>query len=186
MKQQDSANTKNNDFGLIHIYCGDGKGKTTAALGLAVRMAGAGFRVLIARFLKNDDSNELKILETIPDIDVIKTPKDFGFIWNMSEQEKDDAAACYTRLLTDSMNTAADKGYDMLILDEINVAVDLDLVKEDLMIQTIKNKPAHLELVLTGRNPSSSLLDLADYVSDIRCIKHPFETGIPARTGIEE
>ncbi len=186
MEQNHSNNTKDNDLGLIQIYCGDGKGKTTAALGLAIRMAGAGFRVLIARFLKNDDSNELKILEIIPNIDVINTAKDFGFIWNMSEQEKEDAAACYTRLLTDSMDTAADKGYDMLILDEINVAVDLNLVKEDLLIQVIKNKPAHLELVLTGRNPSSSLLDLADYVSDIHCIKHPFETGILARTGIEE
>lgn len=179
-------NTNDQNLGLIHIYCGDGKGKTTTATGLAVRMAGAGFRVLIARFLKNDASSELNILNTIPGIDVIQTPKDFGFIWNMSKSEKEEAAAFYTQLLKSSLQSASDDNYNMLILDEINVAIDLKLVSEELLIQTIKKKPARLELVLTGRNPHPALLELADYVSEIHCVKHPFEKGINARIGIEE
>ncbi|MCI8667942.1 MAG: cob(I)yrinic acid a,c-diamide adenosyltransferase [Lachnospiraceae bacterium] len=181
-----SANSNNQNLGLIHIYCGDGKGKTTAATGLAIRMAGAGYRILIARFLKNEASSELNILKTIPGINVIETFRDFGFIWNMSKSEKEEAAAFYTRLLTDAMQTASNDNYNMLILDEINVAIDLKLVPEELMIQFVKKKPAHLELVLTGRNPRPALLELADYVSEIHSVKHPFEKGICSRIGIEE
>lgn len=185
MNHNHSSNQAN-DLGLIHIYCGDGKGKTTAASGLALRMAGANFRVLIARFLKNDDSSELNILNTLPGIDVIQTPKDFGFIWNMSDVEKIEAGNYYSQLLINSMNTASEQDYNMLILDEINVAVDLDFVKEELLLQIINQKPKNLELVLTGRNPKPSILEVADYVSDIHCVKHPFEKGISSRTGIED
>ncbi len=181
-----TENSNGQTLGLIHIYCGAGKGKSTAATGLAIRAAGAGYRVLIARFLKNDASSELNILKTIPGIRVIETPKDFGFIWNMSENEKEEAAAYYTRMLTDAMQTASNDNYDMLILDEINVAADLNLVSEELLIRFAKKKPDHLELVLTGRNPGPALLELADYVSEIHCVKHPYEKGICSRIGIEE
>ena len=181
-----AENFNDRNLGLIHIYCGDGKGKTTTATGLAIRMAGAGYRVLIARFLKNDASSELNILKTISGINVIQTPRDFGFIWNMSKSEKEEAARFYTRLLTDAMLTASNENYNMLILDEINVAVDLKLVPEELLIQTVKKKPDHLELVLTGRNPRPALLELADYVSEIHSVKKKKKKGVGARIGIEE
>lgn len=173
-----------NDLGLIHIYHGDGKGKSTAAVGLAVRAAGAGYKVLISRFLKNQQSGELNILKTIPNICITGSEKDFGFFFQMSEQEKQSAAEFFTEQLKTAFELAAD--YDMLILDEINVAVDLKLVEESVLTDCIEHKPKQLELVLTGRNPTDTLISLADYVSEIKCIRHPFGKGIPSRKGIEE
>ena len=172
------------DLGLIHVYCGDGKGKTTASLGLAIRCAGSGFKVLISRFLKNNLSGELNILNTIPNICVMGSEKDFGFFFNMSESKKKDAREYFTTQLIQTFE--ASKDYDLLILDEINAAVELELIDEELLISLIMNKPEHLETVLTGRNPSDSIVAMADYVSEIKCVKHPFDKGITSRKGIEE
>ena len=92
--------------GLIHIYCGDGKGKTTAAIGLAVRAAGRGKRVVIARFLKNDDSGEVGVLERVPGITLIPCRKSFGFTWNMTEKERQEAGAYYEALLEEAWELA--------------------------------------------------------------------------------
>lgn len=173
-----------NNLGLIHIYCGDGKGKTTAATGLAIRAAGSGYKVLISRFLKNNLSGELNILKTIPNICVTGSEKDFGFFFNMSENEKNDARQYFSSQLIQSFEHS--KNYDLLILDEINVSVDLKLIDESLLVRLIQNKPKHLEVILTGRNPSDSIIALADYISEIKCIKHPFDRGITSRKGIEE
>ena len=131
--------------GLIHIYCGDGKGKTSAAIGLAVRAAGSGLKVLFTRFLKNESSGELAILDDISQIKVLHLEKSYGFFKNLSEEKKQEVRETYLQLW----------------------------------------RAIELEIVLTGRNPDEKLIELADYVSEIKKVKHPFDQGIYARKGIE-
>lgn len=171
--------------GLIHIYCGDGKGKTTASLGLSIRAAGRGQNVLIVRFLKTDDTGELPSLACIPNIEVTPCDRSFGFTFQMDEQTKIEAKNYYRKRFEEACNKANSGEYDLLILDEIMSAYNYDMVEKENVIQFLINKPEDLEVVLTGRDPDKRLLDLADYVSEIRKVKHPFEQGIPARKGIE-
>ena len=109
--------------GLIHIYCGDGKGKTSAALGLAVRAAGRGLKVQVVRFLKNDQSGEVAALVKIPGIRVTSCERSFGFSWNMNQEQKAEAAAYYTELFEKAWKMGGDQ--DVLVLDELCGAVDL-------------------------------------------------------------
>ncbi len=169
--------------GLIHIYCGDGKGKTTAALGLAVRAAGRGKRVLISRFLKTEDSGEVEVLRSIPGITVVPCRKTFGFLFRMTPEQKREAAVYFQQQLEQAAEAAGD--YDLLILDEIMASVNGGVVREESLLQFLKNKPEHLEVVLTGRGPSEQLMETADYISEIRAVRHPYEKGIAAREGIE-
>lgn len=173
-------------MGMVHIYCGDGKGKTSAAVGLAVRAAGRGRDVVIARFLKTDDSGEVSVLKGIPGITVIPCERTFGFVSRMDEETRREAAA-YNRQL---FERAAEEilGMDphgVLILDEIIGAVNFRMVPEKELIRFLKSRPEGLEVVMTGRGPSKGLLELADYVSEIRKISHPYDRGILARKGIE-
>lgn len=170
--------------GCIHIYCGDGKGKTTAAVGLAVRAAGRGKKVLAARFLKTDDSGEVAVLNTIRGIVVQPCVKTFGFYAQMTEEQKIEAAEYYQNLLEESWEMAQD-GFDLLILDEIMAACRYGLVREEWLIEKLSQKREDLEVVLTGRNPSKELTELADYISEICKVKHPYDDGLPARKGIE-
>ena len=169
--------------GLIHIYCGDGKGKTTAAIGLAVRAAGAGKKVLIARFLKNNRSAELQSLEKLPQITILPIEKEFGFIRTEDNPIRKQAAEYYSGYFEHAVKKAED--YDLLILDEINAAVNLDIVDKGRLLEFLKHKPQNLEVVLTGRSPAEEVCELADYISEIRKVKHPFDQGITAREGIE-
>lgn len=171
--------------GCVHIYCGDGKGKTTAATGLAVRAAGRGKRVLIIRFLKTDDSGEVFILKQIPGIEVIPCEKSFGFTFRMTPEIKKEASSWYQKQLEIVCSRAVKEQFDLVVMDEIMAACSTGLVKEDTLAEFLKNRPQWMEVVLTGRNPSAQLLALADYVSEIRPVKHPFEKGIGAREGIE-
>lgn len=170
--------------GCIHIYCGDGKGKTSAAIGLAVRAAGRKKKVLIARFLKTDDSGEVMALKDIPDITVRPCEKTFGFYARMTEEQKVEAAEYYRQLLETSW-MEAEAGYDMLVLDEIMAACGYGLVQEAWLLEHLRQKREGLEVVLTGRNPSEACIELADYVSEIRKVKHPYDQGTDAREGIE-
>lgn len=169
----------------IHIYCGDGKGKTSAAIGLAVRAAGRGRKVLIVRFLKHDDSGEVRSLSRIPDICVKACEKSFGFFCQMTQEQKEEAREYYGSLFRRVWTEAVEKKFDMLVLDEIVAACRHGLVCEDTVRKCLQNRPGNLEVILTGRNPSAKMLELADYVSEIRKRKHPFDRGIPAREGIE-
>jgi cob(I)alamin adenosyltransferase len=171
--------------GLIHIYCGDGKGKTTASVGLGIRAAGNDMNVLIARFLKNNKSSELNILNKIPNIDIMPFDKDFGFSFKMSEKAKTEAKNAYSDLLNKTFEKANNNNYDLLILDEIIATSNLGFVDEDVLAEYLKNKADILEVVMTGRDPSKRLIEIADYVSEIKKIKHPFDCGISARKGIE-
>lgn len=172
-------------MGYIHIYCGDGKGKTSAALGLAVRAAGRGKKILIMRFLKNEDSGEVAALQKIPGIVVIPCFREFGFVFQMNEKEKAEAAEYYQRQFEDTCQEAAGGEYDVLILDEIMAACNYGMVREGDVVNFLEHKPENLEVVLTGRNPSVRLWELADYISEIGMKRHPFQRGIGAREGIE-
>lgn len=182
---------------MIHIYCGNGKGKTTAAIGLAVRAAGRGKKVLIARFLKTDDSGEVPVLSQIPGISVLPCEKTFGFFFRMTDEQKKEAGIYYRELLEKAFLKAGEGAFDLLILDEIMAAVNCGLADEERLIWHIgrfclpKRSESQEkgtdgpELVLTGRDPSPRLLELADYVTEMKALRHPYEKGIAAREGIE-
>lgn len=170
--------------GLIHIYCGDGKGKTSAATGLAIRCSGAGKKVVFAQFLKNGCSSEISVLKNVDNIDICVCCKPHGFVTNMSDRELNDAKCDYTELLSKVIEKAKE-GVDLLVLDEIISSCNLGIVNEKTVVEFLKNKPKELEVVLTGREPSNELLSLADYITEMKKIKHPFEKGISARKGIE-
>lgn len=171
--------------GLIHIYCGNGKGKTTACLGLAVRCAGRENKVLIAQFLKGRPSGELNSLKLLPNIEVLRSKEILKFTFQMNEEEKAQVAQEQTELFAKVMRKCNEKQIDLLILDEIIGTCDKGLFDENKLIDFLKSKPSTMEIVLSGRNPSQPMIDLADYVSEIKKIKHPYEKGIPARDGIE-
>lgn len=169
--------------GLIHIYCGDGKGKTTAAIGLAVRAAGAGKQVLLTQFFKNGSSSEIQVLRQIKNIRTMHCETVHGFWKRMDDKQKERACTDYTKLFSDVLQTVVDA--DLLILDEIISACNHGAVAESTVTEFLRSKPEHLEVVLTGRNPSAALLELADYVTEMRKVKHPFDAGIKGRKGIE-
>ncbi len=170
-------------MGLIHIYCGDGKGKTTAALGLAVRAAGAGMRVHIVQLMKGRFSSELNSLPIIPGITVERCDRDYGFPAKMTEADRAGITLCHNGLLRRAETLLPER--DMLILDEFNSAYRHGLIDRELAGRLVLQKPPELELVLTGRGPDAAFLAAADYVSEINAIKHPYHGGISARLGIE-
>jgi len=184
-EHQSNRKAKSMEKGLIHIYCGDGKGKTTAAIGLAVRAAGAGKKVLIARFLKNDRSAELVSLKKIPGITVLPIEKEFGFIRKEDNPVRQEAARYYGTYFETAVRMAQQEGFDLLVLDEINAAVKLRIVEKDRLTEFLEKKPKSLEVVLTGRDPAPEICSMADYISEIKKIRHPFDEGIYARPGIE-
>lgn len=171
--------------GLIHIYCGDGKGKTTAAVGLAVRAAGCGIPVMIVQFLKGKDTGELHALAKIPGITLLRGKASDKFTFQMDERELQQTYDENSKLLLSAVEAARAGDCGLLVLDEIMGALSTETVDADLLYSLVEGKPTGLELVLTGRNPPGWLVAAADYVSEIKKIKHPYDRGIPARRGIE-
>lgn len=170
-------------LGLIHLYCGDGKGKTTAALGLALRAAGAGKQVVFTQFFKDGSSSEIGPLAALPGVRVFHADTVRGFYRNMTPAQREQAGKDYTALFRQVTQAAQEA--DLLILDEIVSACNRGVVPEKLVTDFLREKPARLEVVLTGRNPSAALLELADYITEMRKLRHPFDRGIGARRGIE-
>lgn len=169
--------------GMVHIYCGDGKGKTSAAVGLAARAAGAGLLVLFAQFLKTGDSAELAALERMAGVDVALPTRSFGFVWTLSDEEKAQMHEVYATFWRELLARA--ERYDVLVADELLDAINLGLVDWQEVLAWLEGRPAGLEVVLTGRDPAPELVELADYVSEVRKVKHPFDRGVAARRGIE-
>lgn len=171
--------------GLIHIYCGDGKGKTTAAIGLAVRCAGGGGRVLFVSFLKDNKSGERNALKNTENIELIENPENVPFYKFMNEKEK----KCYNKYCADVLSGVSEKAskgiYNMLVLDEIIPAMNNGIIPENYVLDIIKERPDDLEIILTGRNPSENIMDSADYITEMKKIKHPYDKGITARKYIE-
>ena len=172
--------------GLIHIYCGDGKGKTSAAIGQAVRAAGRGMEVTIARFLKNQDSGEICFLQGLPHICLLSCGRDFGFTWNMTEEQKKEAQEAYTQLLEEAFDRASSsKEGGLLVLDEASGAAAMGFIPLKRLLERLDRRPENLEVVITGRGPAQELLDRADYITRMEAVRHPYEKGITARIGIE-
>ena len=170
--------------GLIHIYYGNGKGKTTAAIGLSIRALGSGKQVVFAQFLKNGTSSELNILKGLKGINIRFLSTHRGFYKKQDDEER-KLTAKECRELFDSIVQQSRDGAQLLVLDEIVSAFNYDIISEKELIDFLKNKPEELEIVMTGRSPSQSLLDAADYVTEMKKVKHPYDKGIKARHGIE-
>ena len=170
---------------MMHIYYGDGKGKTTAAVGLAVRAVGRGFRVLFVQFLKSEDSGERIALSQLDNITLTPCPLELDFTFNMNDNQKLQASKIFRSIFDSAVKTALTEKYDMLILDEVFSAIETEMLKESEVYSFLANAPNNMEIVLTGHNPPESILSLADYVSHIVKEKHPYDKGISARKGIE-
>lgn len=168
--------------GYIQVYTGDSKGKTTAALGLALRAAGAGHRVFIAQFIKKDKTSEHKALERFKDLIEIRQ-YGAGFIMTKKPLPSDIKVASDGFIETEEILRSGK--YDMVILDEINVAVFKKLIPLEDVLKLIDSKPEHVELVLTGRYAEDKIIERADLVTEMKEIKHYFRSGVGARIGIE-
>ncbi len=168
--------------GYIHVYTGNGKGKTTSAIGLAVRAIGAGLKVHMLQFMKGRKYSELNIIDNLKNFTYSQHGRD-EFVNKINPNKIDIDMAQkgfdYAKKLIKSNK------YDMIILDEINVAVDFDLINiEDLLI-IIKEKPEKLELILTGRYANPKIIKIADYATEMIEIMHPYKKGVQARKGFE-
>ena len=172
---------KKTGFGLIQIYTGRGKGKTTAALGLAMRAAGHGFKIAIVHFMKIWNYGEVKSLEKLG-IDLFR----YGTTELIDPKNPSPIDFEQANKAIEKAEELVEKGnYDILILDEINVAVDFNLIPLKRVVDLLDKKPDNLELVITGRNCPEELIERADLVSIIDEIKHPYNKGLEARKGIE-
>jgi cob(I)alamin adenosyltransferase len=176
--------TKNNVKGLVQIFTGNGKGKTTAALGTVIRAAGHGWKICVIFFIKGDSSvGEYRSLAKLPNV-VVKSYGLRKFIrktTGINPEEKVQAKAA----LAAAREAVTGGNYDLVVLDEINVAVYFNLIEPEEVLQFIKDKPPRVELILTGRNADRRLIEAADLVTEMVNIKHPFDKGVKARKGIE-
>ena len=170
--------------GRIHLYCGDGKGKTTAAVGLCIRAAGAGARVVFTQFFKTGTSSELQILRQLPQVQVVEPAHPHHRFAKMDEAERQLAKQEYTALLEQARAAAWD-GAGLWVLDEAVSACIHGMIQTQRLVELLRTRPDGLEVVLTGRNPDRTLVDLADYVTQMQKIKHPYDQGVGARRGIE-
>lgn len=172
--------------GLIHIYCGDGKGKTTAAMGLALRSIGHHKPVVIAQFLKDGTSGECRLLGTMDNVTVLAANPVGKFSFAMSDSEKEVTKNAIVRTFEAATQFAVREHAFLLILDEVCAAITCGFLEEERVLAFLHNKPDMLEVVMTGRDPSERLQAEADYISEICKRKHPFDRGIAAREGIEQ
>jgi cob(I)alamin adenosyltransferase len=168
------------DRGLVQVYTGDGKGKTTAAIGLAVRACGQGLRIAFIQFLKNEPCGEHFFLSRFPAFEIIQVSTENCFTGD-PEKLKKQAQETLER----AEELMLSSKYDLLVLDEINVAVQRGLIGVAQVLRLIDKKPVSLELVLTGRYAPPEIIERADLVTEMRLIKHPLRQGIKARRGIE-
>ena len=172
---------------MTELYVGEGKGKTTASIGLAIRAAGHKIPVYFYQFLKNGSSGEIEILKSIPGIEVKYPPVFYGFAKNMTKAQKEEMKEHYTNMLESVRQVVRTHGEDsvVIVLDEVIHACNHQLLSETQLCELLEHCSPNIEMILTGRNPSQMLLNLADYVSEVKKVKHPFDDGVPARKGIE-
>ncbi len=171
---------------MIHIYTGDGKGKSTAALGLAFRASGHGLRTVILSFLKDSTSGEVAAAEHVEDIYIRCCQTTVrGFFWNMSETDRACLKAETQKGFLFGLQCARGKRCDILVLDEIAGAITNGLLDEKDVIEFLTVYGGDMEIVMTGRDFPEALLELSDYVSEIKEIKHPYQKGATPRIGIE-
>ncbi len=169
--------------GYFQIYTGDGKGKTTAALGLALRATGADFSVYIAQFIKKGDYSEIKALKRLSDNVLVEQFGEGRFIKGKPDPEDVIAAQKGISRVKEMM---ASGKYQVIIMDEANVAESIGLIPLSALIEIIETKPKDMELVMTGRSANPELIQRADLVTEMREVKHYYHDGVPARRGIEK
>lgn len=174
--------------GLIHVYYGYGKGKTTCALGLAVRASGRGLKVVIVQFLKDMKTGELKQFEKMDGVTVIRGTASPVFVKDMTPEQIDETRRLHNEHLREAMDMVDAGECDLLILDEVLDAYQHDVLDDDMFHEIVCNKPEGLELVITGHKKTENtqwVFDEADYITEMRKERHPFDKGIRARKGIE-
>ena len=170
---------------MKHIYYGDGKGKTTAAIGLAVRAAGSKMKVLFVQFLKTEFSGERHILSNTENVTLTFCPLELKFTFEMDDKEKAQAAKIFKGIFDSAVTTALTEKYDMVVLDEVFEAINAHMLSESEVYEFITNAPSSMEIVMTGHNPPQKFMDCADYITEFKKIKHPYDRGITGRIGIE-
>ena len=171
--------------GLIHLYTGEGKGKTTAALGLLLRAHGCGKRIVFAQFLKGRSSGEIRALSNLNDVIILRQSQDRGFYKTLDDAGKAEVSQQNSEILVEAYRLAVSGSCDLMILDEVCAAYANNVIDAALMDKLIVSKPPEMELVLTGRNAPTHFLEAADYVTEFVKRKHPFDKGIAAREGVE-
>ena len=168
--------------GYIHVYTGNGKGKTTSAIGLGIRAVGAGLKVHMVQFMKGRKYCELNTIDTVNNFTYSQHGRDVFVNKNNPEKIDIDMAQEGFRHVKKLINS---NKYDMIILDEINVAVDFKLINLEDVLRVMQDKPKKLELVLTGRYANSKIVESADYVTEMLEIIHPYKKGVQARKGFD-
>ncbi|MFC1541464.1 cob(I)yrinic acid a,c-diamide adenosyltransferase [Candidatus Latescibacterota bacterium] len=169
--------------GYVQVYTGDGKGKTTAALGLALRAAGAGLHVFIAQFVKKGNYSELESLKRFEDMIVIKQ---YGRTKFIKDEIAEEDRECAQRGLKEVREILSSGTYQLVILDEANIATYFKLFSPRELLELIQSKSEHIEIVITGRNADALILEHADLVTEMRDVKHYHDKGVKARTGLEK
>ncbi len=180
--------TKTIEKGLLIVHTGKGKGKSTAAFGLAARAIGNDMKVGVVQYVKGKwETGERKVLEAFPDQIEIHTMGE-GFTWETQDRERDIRAAEKAWAKSKEMIEACrgeNPEYDMIVLDELNIVLRYDSLDLNEVVEFLKNKPENLHVVVTGRNAKEELIDAADLVTEMTQIKHPFRSGVKAQVGIE-
>ncbi len=169
----------------IHIYCGNGKGKTTAAAGLAARMAGYGRNVLFVQFFKGGETGEVNLFLTLPQFHVLRCEKSFPFPFQMSEEQKQELTGLHNGLLERASALCRQETYGLVVLDEVFPAIQEGLLQEGLLQKFLSDQAGRTEIVMTGRTPPKDYLEQADYVTEMKLKKHPYDRGLKARQGVE-
>jgi cob(I)alamin adenosyltransferase len=169
--------------GLVQVFTGNGKGKTTAAVGTIVRAAGYGLKVFLVSFMKGKYAyGEYETLSHIPNVEIAQFGlRKFSDPANIKSEEKEQAEAA----LEAARKAITSGSYDLVVLDEVNVALSFNLISLDKVIKLIEEKPPRVELILTGRYAANKILEIADLVTEMVKVKHPFDKGVKARKGIE-
>lgn len=170
---------------LIHIYLWSRQRKYVLSRRAGGQSCGLQKKVLFARFLKNENSGELNILDSISDIEVLHLEKSYGFYKTLTEKEKKEVKKLYEALWNEVLRKVSGGSYDVLVMDEFMAAYRYGLIPNEEALCFLEKKPTGLEVVLTGRDPDLRLVEKADYVSEICKVKHPYDRGIRARRGIE-
>ena len=175
--------TKTIEKGLVIVHTGTGKGKTTAAFGLAMRAIGNGMKVGVVQFVKGKwETGERHAFAAFPDQVVIRTMGE-GFTWETQDRARDIKAA--RNAWETAKEMIADQAYDMVILDELNIVLRYDYLPLGEVLDALKHKPSRTHVVITGRNARPELIELADLVTEMKLLKHPFRSGVKAQPGIE-
>lgn len=170
---------------MIHIYTGDGKGKTTAAMGLVLRAIHAGQKVGILQFLKSRQSGEITLLSEYEQVSILRSQKGTKFSFQMNEEEKAAAFAEHNDQLAQIKARVEAGEFQTVVLDEVFGALSTALLDEALLEDFLASLPQNVELLMTGRGAAQKYIDMADYVTEMKAIKHPFDRGVKMRKGVE-